>query len=77
MTNTAETAMTHRSTDSLMTAIVQDRYGSADVLQLRAIEQSSLQDRLAKLEHLAAKLIPDSSDEETVRRRKPPRHTAW
>ena len=46
-------------------------------LQLRAIEQSSLQDRLAKLEHLAAKLIPDSSDEETVRRRKPPRHTAW
>jgi len=31
--------MTHRSTDSLMTAIVQDRYGSADVLQLREIER--------------------------------------
>ena len=38
MTNTEEAAMTHRSTDSLMTAIVQDRYGSADVLQLREIE---------------------------------------
>lgn len=31
--------MTARSTNSLMTAIVQDRYGSADVLQLRAIER--------------------------------------
>ena len=31
--------MTHRSTNSLMTAIVQDRYGSADVLQLREIER--------------------------------------
>lgn len=31
--------MPHRSTDSLMTAIVQDRYGSADVLQLREIER--------------------------------------
>src|ERR1041384_6580806 len=39
MNNTEETAMTHRSTDSLMTAIVQDRYGSADVLQLREIER--------------------------------------
>jgi NADPH:quinone reductase-like Zn-dependent oxidoreductase len=39
MTNTEETAMTHRPTDSLMTAIVQVRYGSADVLQLREIER--------------------------------------
>src|ERR1043165_791535 len=39
MTNTQQTAMTHRSSDSLMTAIVQDRYGSADVLQLREIER--------------------------------------
>lgn len=31
--------MTTRSTPSLMTAIVQDRYGSADVLQLREIER--------------------------------------
>lgn len=31
--------MTARSTHSLMTAIVQDRYGSADVLQLREIER--------------------------------------
>ena len=31
--------MTHASTNSLMTAIVQDRYGSADVLQLREIER--------------------------------------
>jgi NADPH:quinone reductase-like Zn-dependent oxidoreductase len=31
--------MTAGSTDSLMTAIVQDRYGSADVLQLREIER--------------------------------------
>lgn len=31
--------MTARSTDTLMTAIVQDRYGSADVLQLREIER--------------------------------------
>jgi NADPH:quinone reductase-like Zn-dependent oxidoreductase len=31
--------MTARSTDTLMTAIVQDRYGSADVLQLRQIER--------------------------------------
>lgn len=31
--------MTAPSTDSLMTAIVQDRYGSADVLQLREIER--------------------------------------
>jgi len=31
--------MTARSPDSLMTAIVQDRYGSADVLQLREIER--------------------------------------
>lgn len=31
--------MTSRSTDSLMSAIVQDRYGSADVLQLREIER--------------------------------------
>jgi len=31
--------MTAHSTDSLMTAIVQDRYGSADVLQLREIER--------------------------------------
>src|SRR3954452_21775863 len=39
MTNTQEIAMAARSTDSLMTAIVQDRYGSADVLQLRQIER--------------------------------------
>src|SRR5690242_21703039 len=39
MTNTQETTMTHQSTNSLMTAIVQDRYGSADVLQLREIER--------------------------------------
>jgi NADPH:quinone reductase-like Zn-dependent oxidoreductase len=39
MTNTEELPMTARSTDSLMTAIVQDRYGSADVLQLRDIER--------------------------------------
>jgi NADPH:quinone reductase-like Zn-dependent oxidoreductase len=39
MTNTQEIAMPERSTDSLMTAIVQDRYGSADVLQLREIER--------------------------------------
>ena len=31
--------MAARSIDSLMTAIVQDRYGSADVLQLREIER--------------------------------------
>jgi len=31
--------MTAHSTDLLMTAIVQDRYGSADVLQLREIER--------------------------------------
>lgn len=31
--------MTPASNDSLMTAIVQDRYGSADVLQLREIER--------------------------------------
>src|SRR3954471_7762502 len=31
--------MTAHSTDSLMTAIVQDRYGSADVLELREIER--------------------------------------
>ena len=37
--NTKETHMTAHSTDSLMTAIVQDRYGSADVLQLREIER--------------------------------------
>lgn len=37
--NTKELPMTTRSTDSLMTAIVQDRYGSADVLQLRKIER--------------------------------------
>jgi hypothetical protein len=46
-------------------------------LQLRAIEQTSLQDRLAKLEHLVGKLVPDSSVEEAVGRRKPPRRTAW
>src|SRR3954471_12303495 len=39
MTNTEESHMTARSTDSLMTAIVQDRYGSADVLELREIER--------------------------------------
>jgi NADPH:quinone reductase-like Zn-dependent oxidoreductase len=39
MTITNELAMTIRSTNSLMTAIVQDRYGSADVLQLREIER--------------------------------------
>lgn len=32
-------SITARSTDSLMSAIVQDRYGSADVLQLRKIER--------------------------------------
>lgn len=37
--DTKEAQMTARSTDSLMTAIVQDRYGSADVLQLREIER--------------------------------------
>lgn len=36
---TEELPVTARSTDSLMTAIVQDRYGSADVLQLREIER--------------------------------------
>src|SRR5689334_20857493 len=39
MTINQELPMTARSTDSLMTAIVQDRYGSADVLQLREIER--------------------------------------
>jgi NADPH:quinone reductase-like Zn-dependent oxidoreductase len=39
MMNTEETHMTAHSTNSLMTAIVQDRYGSADVLQLREIER--------------------------------------
>jgi hypothetical protein len=45
-------------------------------LQLRAIEQTRLQDRLAKLENLVAKLFPEDSDEEAIRRRKPPRHIA-
>src|SRR5512146_1437533 len=39
MTPTEERPMTAGSTDSLMTAIVQDRYGSADVLELREIER--------------------------------------
>ena len=39
MTNTQEISMTTHSTDSLMTAVVQDRYGSADVLHLRTIER--------------------------------------
>ncbi|MFZ5893315.1 MAG: NAD(P)-dependent alcohol dehydrogenase [Myxococcota bacterium] len=39
MTNTENPGMTAVSTYSLMTAIVQDRYGSADVLQLREIER--------------------------------------
>src|SRR6478609_4805546 len=39
MTITPELAMTTRSNNSLMTAVVQDRYGSADVLQLREIER--------------------------------------
>lgn len=39
MMNTEPTPMTAPSPDALMSAIVQDRYGSADVLQLRAIER--------------------------------------
>lgn len=37
MMNTHQVPATDRATDSLMSAIVQDRYGSADVLELRQI----------------------------------------
>src|SRR5262245_29499096 len=39
MENTANLPIVARSSDSLMAAIVQDRYGSADVLELREIER--------------------------------------